>query len=140
ELARLLRSGGADVAHLAGMKACILGRVAAKRAGTAAIVHFHDLEPVSPAVRLAHRATARWTDAALAVSQPVADRIVREFGVPGDRVHVLPNGVAVDAFATPVRRASAQVRSELGIPAGAPVVGVIGRLTAVKGHASMIRA
>lgn len=140
DLTRILQSGGADVVHLAGMKASILGRVAARRAGAVVIVHFHDLEPVPPAVRMVHRATARWTDAALAVSRPVAHKVVHELGVPGDRVHVLPNGVHFEAFARPAGRAAEQVRAELAVPADAPVVGVVGRLSAVKGHASMVRA
>ena len=51
---------------------------------------------------------------------------------------VIPNGVDLSRFAGPVPPSS--VRGEFGIPSGAPLVGVIARLEAEKGHRFLLDA
>jgi UDP-glucose:(heptosyl)LPS alpha-1,3-glucosyltransferase len=69
----------------------------------------------------------------LAVSQRVADEVVRDYGVPITRVRVIYNGVDLERF-HPRRRASegARVRAELGL-AGRPLCVAIGTGFARKG-------
>ncbi len=69
---------------------------------------------------------ARTTDAVVAVSQEVADDLVRR-GLPRARVHVIRNGIPVAELpaADPARVAA--LRRELALPDGVPVVGVVAR-------------
>jgi glycosyltransferase involved in cell wall biosynthesis len=56
---------------------------------------------------------------------------VKRFGtVPRSKVQVVPNGIDLASFDRPA--SPADVRAELGIPAGALVVGTVGRLVEVK--------
>jgi glycosyltransferase involved in cell wall biosynthesis len=73
------------------------------------------------------RQALRRFDAVVPVSLPLVDRLALA-GVPRDRVHLIPNGYA--GRVEPLGRAAA--RAELGLPADAPVVGWIGRLSREK--------
>lgn len=57
--------------------------------------------------------------------------------LPPERVRVIYNGLRLEDYDLPGWRAS--VREELGTPAEAPVVGMIGELTARKNHALLLR-
>ena len=52
---------------------------------------------------------------------------------------VIPNGIDTNGFA-PSPEARASVRSELGLPGGAVVVGTVGRYHPMKDHANFLRA
>ncbi len=66
-------------------------------------------------------------------------RYYGRFRIPPDRVVTLKPGVDVDHFRTtgPDR---VEARSRLGIPAGSPVAGLIGRFTAAKGQLTALDA
>jgi glycosyltransferase involved in cell wall biosynthesis len=79
----------------------------------------------------------RGADLFLAISPPVRDVLVAG-GVPESRIRVVPSGIDLDAH----RRAGdgAAFRRELGIGAGASVVGTIAALTTEKGLDDLVRA
>lgn len=78
------------------------------------------------------RATRRIPDAVICVSEGVRRVAERREGLERDRTRVIHNGVG-DPPRVP-DRAAAELRSELGFPAGAPVVGMVANLNrAVKG-------
>jgi glycosyltransferase involved in cell wall biosynthesis len=87
---------------------------------------------------LADRAVGRLLDRVIAVSAAARDFLVARKGYPADRVAVIPNGRDLSVFA-PGRDRDA-VRRELGVPGPAPLVGVVGRLEAQKGHADLLEA
>jgi glycosyltransferase involved in cell wall biosynthesis len=86
--------------------------------------------------------------AALAALTPAMDRLVvpsssiaakvRGEGRGGARFAVIPNGVDLSRFAAPAPPCG--LRRELGVPAEAPVIGVVARLEAEKGHAVLLEA
>ncbi len=78
---------------------------------------------------------ARGSRVLIAPSPTVRERMVRQDGVPAERVLVLPNGVETRA-PTPGR----DLRTELGIPADALVVGSVGSLRRVKRFDVLIAA
>ena len=89
-------------------------------------------------VRLMWRRAAALSDRFCCVSADIAHS-VRRFGtVPRHKVDVVLNGIDLRAFATP--QATSEVRTELGIPAGALVIGTVGRLVEVKRHDLLIEA
>ena len=138
-LTALLMRRSFDVAHTHTAKAGVLGRMAASRAGVPRIVHtyhgfpFHEFQ--SPARRGAYvaveRRLGRGTDVALCVGAGVAAEVVRRGLVPPDRIRTI--GVVVDVPEGPELLARSpqardRARRALGLPAGATVVGAVGRL------------
>jgi glycosyltransferase involved in cell wall biosynthesis len=64
-------------------------------------------------------------------SHAVLDYCRRELRVPDHRLTLLPNAIAAGDLR---ERTRADVRRELGLPAGEPLVGIIARLVPIKDH------
>lgn len=98
-LARIIRDEGYAAVHSHTPRAALVGRVAAWLSGVPLIHHVH-----SPTTRDSTRRALNWVNAAterfsltcvaaaIGVSQAMG-RYARSLGVPGDRVHVVSNGV-----------------------------------------------
>jgi len=66
---------------------------------------------------------------------------IRERISPEWKLHFLGNGIDVDYFRHDRHLGAAvRLRSELGIPPGTPVVGIVGRLTLEKGYREFVEA
>jgi glycosyltransferase involved in cell wall biosynthesis len=141
DLVRVAREGRAAILHVHGYAAADFGRLAARRVGAALVLHEHFADPRMPAYQgLADRMLARFTDRAIAVSGSTRDFLVRERHVPAKRVRLIWNGAPLAEFAPVTPAAALTARRELGLPADAPVVGSIGRLSEQKGHRYLLEA
>lgn len=134
--------------HMA--KAGLVGRLAAAaynltrgRAPRARVVHTyhgHVLEgyfrPGVTAVFLAlERLLARATDAIVAISPAIRDELLHEFRIGREaQYRVIPLGFDLAPFAAIDDDARRDARRALDVPADAPVVTTVGRLTAIKQH------
>ncbi|GAB7108505.1 glycosyltransferase [Streptomyces phaeofaciens JCM 4814] len=145
-LAGIVRSGGYDLVHTHLYRACLYGRLAARMAGVRAIVATeHSLgdsqlegRGLTVGVRALYLAGERLGRATVAVSPAVAARL-RAWGVPAPRIGVVPNGIDLARFRfDPAARL--RTRRQLGLPEDAFVVGCVGRLTAGKRFAVVVRA
>ncbi|MWA13373.1 glycosyltransferase [Streptomyces sp. BA2] len=133
-LAKVIRGGGYDLVHTHLFRACLYGRIAARLAGTRAVVATeHSLgdsqmegRPLTAGVRALYLTGERLGRATVAVSPSVAERLSR-WGVPRQRIHVVPNGIDVERFRFDPR-ARIAARRQLGLPDEAFVVGGVGRL------------
>lgn len=144
-LTAYIRAGGYDVVHTHLYRACVYGRLAARLAGVRTVVATeHSLgdsqiegRPLTRGTRALYRATERLGVATVAVSSTVARRL-REWGVPGPRIHLVPNGIdpARFRFDFAVRVAA---RTQLGLPEQAFVIGGVGRLVPAKNFDTLIR-
>ncbi|CAL9566512.1 glycosyltransferase [Streptomyces atacamensis] len=141
-----VRAGRYDIVHTHLYRACVYGRIAARLAGTRTVIATeHSLgerriegRPLTQGARALYLATERMGTATVAVSTTVASRL-RRWGVPGSRIRVVPNGIDAARFRfDPVVRAS--VRTRLGLPAHALVVGGVGRLVPGKRFDIAVRA
>ncbi|MEU8826386.1 glycosyltransferase [Streptomyces sp. NPDC048636] len=145
-LVRTIRSGDYDVVHTHLYGACVLGRTAARLAGVRAVIATEhalgerqiDGRPLTAAVRARYLATERLGSATVAVSAAVADRL-RDWGVPNQRIHLVPNGIDARHFRFSAAARTA-ARARLGIPERAFVVGGVGRLVPAKRFATALRA
>jgi glycosyltransferase involved in cell wall biosynthesis len=141
DLVAVARRHGARILHVHGYAAADFGRLAARRAGAALVLHEHFADPRLPAYQaLADRLLARLTDRAIAVSGSTRDFLVRERFVPADRVRLIWNGAPLDEFAPASPEAARAARAALGLPADALAVGIVGRLNAQKGHRYLLEA
>jgi glycosyltransferase involved in cell wall biosynthesis len=147
KLVRLIRRGRYHIVHTHSSKAGVLGRIAAKLAGTPLIVHtlhslvFHEHQPwiVNRTWWAIKKICAPMTDHFLSVSsiivrKAVAARIARQ-----EKFTTVYSGMELDWFLHS-KADGAAVRREFGIPADAPVVGKIARLFPLKGHDQLMDA
>ena len=141
DLVRVAREKRARIFHVHGYAAADFGRLAARCVGARLVLHEHFADPRMPAYQgLADRLLARFTDRAIAVSASTRDFLVRERFVPAERVRLIWNGAPLDEFAPVAPQTALALRRELGLPPGAPVVGIVGRVNAQKGHRYFIEA
>ena len=131
-------------------KAGVIGRLAAQTSDrdplprTVHTFHGHVLEgyfgKLSQRVFIeVERRLARHTDALIAVSKEVRDELL-ELGIGSpEQWHVVPLGFDLAPFAA-IEDRSGVLRGELGLSDDVPLVGTLGRLTAVKDHGLLFDA
>ena len=145
-LRRMIRDGRYDVVHAHLYRSQVYGRPAAWLAGTPVVVSTEhsigethlERRKMTLAVRALYLATERFSDATIAVSATVHDRMER-WGVRPRRMTVIPNGVDLGRVAfDPAARD--RVRAEFGLGAQEYVIGVLGRLDPNKQFDMVIEA
>ena len=137
-LYRMMRALRPDVVHTHTAKAGVLGRSAARLAGIRHVVHTyhgHVLRGYFGAARTAafravEKGLARRTRVLIAVSESVKQDLVALGIAPADRIRVIPLGLELQPLAGVLPRGG--LRRDSGVPDGAPLVGIVGRLTAIK--------
>ncbi len=127
-IAKLAKGMGADIIHTALSTASLHGLKAARKLGVPGIGHVQAMN--SP--RWYQRATT-----VLCCSQGVADHMVRE-GLRVKDMRVIWTGVRVQEFGG--QRPAAEMRAELGLPAGARVIGAAAGLQERKGLRYLVEA
>jgi glycosyltransferase involved in cell wall biosynthesis len=147
KLHRFIRRGRYHVVHTHSSKAGVLGRVAAKLAGTPIIVHtlhslvFHDYQPrvVNRTWWAIKRACAPLTDHYISVADAISEKAIAEGIAPAERFSTVYSGMELEWFLS-FNGDGASIRRELGIPDEAPVVGKVARLFPLKGHEQLLDA
>ncbi len=126
DLRRLAGSSGADVVHGHSSVGGALARLVGRAEQIPVVYTPNGVAQARPYL-MAERALGRWTDRWVAVSAGEAELALRHrLAEPAD-LAVVANGI--DLRRPP---ATADLRSRLGIPAGAPLVGTVARLVAQK--------
>lgn len=144
-LTRFLSRSPYTIVHTHTTKPGIVGALAARRAGTPAVMHTVHLFPfheetgriVTTAYVAAERLAARWCDRIVTVSEHQRDWALRVGVGRPDQIVSIPNGVPIDR-AKP-RRSRDDVRADLGL-GDAFVILSTGRLAEQKGYEYLIRA
>jgi asparagine synthase (glutamine-hydrolysing) len=87
---------------------------------------------------LVERAVYRRATAFIVLSQPFGKILEDRFGVPRERIHIIPGGVDVNRFAIPDTRA--ECRARLGWPGDRKIILAVRRLTRRMGLDNLISA
>ena len=135
-----------DVVHTHSSKAGIIGRIAARQAGTPVVVHtvhgqaFHAYEkPWKKWLYInAERVAALYCDKIYAVAQAMIDQCVEAKVAPREKYMVVYSGMDTAAFANAKR--DLELRKSLGIPENAKVVVTVARLFPQKGYEELLPA
>jgi len=80
-----------------------------------------------------------WGKKVIAISEPVKEHLIRDFGVEERNITVIHNGIDVNKFKVHSSKVNVEAKKELGLGDG-PVVGIVARLSDVKGHLYLIEA
>lgn len=89
--------------------------------------------------KLSRRLFPCWGCRTIAVSDEVKEHLVKDFKVSGERIRVINNGIDIDRFSRCDRSRRGEFKAKFGLGTG-PVVGIIARLSDVKGHRYLIEA
>jgi glycosyltransferase involved in cell wall biosynthesis len=88
--------------------------------------------------RLNRRVQYRMLHQGVAVSEGNRRLLVEQYGFPANQLMLIPN--AVDTAYFQPRADDGVLRAQWGVPQGAPLIGLIGRLSRQKGHAVLFDA
>ena len=128
-LVSLLRDG-VDVVHAHMFGSNVWGTVLGRLSGVPVVVaHEHTWSFQGRPLRrfLDRELVARWADVFVAVSGEDRRKMIEMEGIDPAKIRLIPNGIP-----SPANGAVADVRAELGIEPGAPVLGVVCELRAQK--------
>jgi glycosyltransferase involved in cell wall biosynthesis len=114
------------------------GRLAARLAGVPVVASALHSTGWPDRVQFANRLLAPLTDSFIAVAEPHARYLAAHEGCTEAKVSVIPNGVDVERFSP--RAPSEELRKELEVPEGTPVVGIVAALRPEKNHQLFLRA
>jgi len=114
--------------------------LAARRAGVPRLVHTDHGRPHPDSLkgRLLDGLAARRTDVVVAVSDALRHQMAETLVPRPSRIRVVINGIDTRRFQP--RSVNGSFRAGLGLPAGTPVIGSIGRLDPIKAYDVMLQA
>ena len=141
-LMRLMRREKPDIVHTHLFKSDLHGRLAARWTGAPVVIstaHNNDSWAKRTPLGWLYGRTARLADRIIAVSEEVREYQIKYTFVPPEKIVTIDNGVDLRRFEGQ-DAAGRAVRAELGIDPDAPLVGIIGRLTEQKDHATFLQA
>ena len=155
-LRKLIRCIKPDVVHTHSSKAGIVGRAAAWKQHVPAVIHtihglpFHDSQNALKRNLFikAERYAAKRCHKLVGITQAMCDTFKAHHIGRDDQFAVVPSGVDVELWENPTRAASGypnnaklreEIRTQLGIPQDAVVIGLVARFDPLKGHADLIR-
>jgi glycosyltransferase involved in cell wall biosynthesis len=145
DVLRLIRQEKMDIVHSHGKGAGLYGRLAARRAGIAAVHTFHGIHyadyPVGGgrAYVMLERGLARITRAIVHVSESQALEAATLGLAPPGRSHVIVNGIDTEHIASAAMTRAA-ARQILQLEPDALVLGTVARFDPVKGLDALLRA
>lgn len=137
-MARALARDAVDVVHCHNYGPLVYGSLAARPGRRGVVYTAHGAKTSG------RRATRRFQQLGLVddivfVSEDARRVALAAGAVDAGRTHVILNGIDVDAYARD-SACRARMRASLGIDAGAPVAGIVARLTPAKDHVNLFDA
>jgi len=147
QLSRLLRRTAADVVQTWMYHADLVGGIAARLAGVPTVVwgiRNTNLDPdkTQPMTRRVVGLCSKlspWVPTGILTCSETARDIHVARGYLAGKITVIPNGFDLERF-IPDPGARASVRSELGLTADTPLIGIVGRHDPLKNHAGFVAA
>jgi glycosyltransferase involved in cell wall biosynthesis len=150
QLYQLMRENNYDLVHVHSPVAALLGRIAAKMAGVKRIVYtahgfkFNDRMSVAEYqfYYSIEKFAATITDLILTQSWEDFQTSKKTQLIASDKLRHLGNGIDIDKFsrARLPNDTRSRIRAEFGIPEDRLIIGIVARITLIKGHGELIKA
>ena len=133
KLSKLIRRLKIDLVHTNSLRSSLDSVMAARLAGVPIIGHIRDMRPLGARGRL----LMNKLDRLIAVSEATRQYFIDE-GVDAERIVRVYNGIDLSLF-KPQDKA-AEIRKQYNVPAGVPVIGIVGQLCERKGQIHFLNA
>ena len=141
-LAEFIRREQIDIVHARSRAPAWSARAAARRAGCHFVTTFHNAYGDGSWLKRRYNAVMAEGERVIAISEFVAAYAESRYGVPAERLRIIPRGVDFTRFDP--ERVSAerviQLARQWRLPDGVPVVMLVGRLTRWKGQLVLVDA
>ena len=142
-LIRLFRRERTEIVHSHDAYTSVFATMCARVAGVRGVIasrrSWHSPHLQGRILR-ANRLAYRFADRVVGNSPSVSGLVASEGGVPASRIVTIPNFLDPQSFEPLSEANRCLLLQELGVPADAFVVGIVARLSAVKDHATLLRA
>ena len=140
EIQRRLRELKPDIVHTFLLTASLYGRLAAILAGVPIVIgtEVNIYENKRPHHALAEHFLMRGTDRVVVSAESVRDFYIKQVHAAPEKVDVIYNAVDFSQLQTTTSRDA--LRASVGVPTGAPLAGIIARLTEQKAHRYLFEA
>lgn len=138
-LFRFLSARDFHIVHIYGLRANVLGRMAARLAGCRTIITSqHGIDPWR---RWWHvwldRLTSRWVSLYIPNTFAAAERLQQIEGIPAEKIHIIQNGLDLTPFEQAQR---GRIRHALGIGLEEMVLVCVANFRSAKGHEVLLDA
>lgn len=141
-LVRLIKKHKVDILHARSRVPAWSALRAARKTGTKFITTFHGNYNAGNPLKKFYNSVMARGDLVIAISQFIGDQVCDRYGVPAEKVRVVPRGADIKFFdpaaVSPER--VIQLSEAWRVPDDATVVMLPGRLTRWKGHKVMLEA
>lgn len=135
KLAGIIKKNKIDIVHSHSRTTQVLGCLLGKTTGVRHIFTCHGFFKR----RFLRRVFSCWGEKVIAISEQVKGHLVSDFKLDDKKIVVINNGIDADRFGRRKTEDRRQNRINLGL-GEEPVIGIIARLSDVKGHEYLIRA
>ena len=134
-LARIVRQYGIELIHANSRTTQVVACLTSRLRHIAYISTCHGFFKK----RILRRLFPCWGNKVIAVSEQVREHLLRDFKVEETDIRLVNNGIDIDRFGIRDPAYGLSKKKELGLGQG-PVVGIVARLSDVKGHVYLIEA
>jgi len=131
----VLKKRGIDIIHSHSRTTQILAQLLSKKGNIRHIFTCHGFFKR----RLSRRLFPCWGAQVIAISQAVKEHLIQDFKLDAKKITVIHNGIDLTRFNAGSSKDKAVFKREFGLNNG-PVLGIIARLSDVKGHIYLIKA
>lgn len=135
KLAKYVKDNQIDVIHSHTRVTQVLGCLLSRFTGLPHVATCHGFFKS----RLFRRVFSCWGTRVIAISEAVKEHLTGDLGVTQEKIRVVYNGVDVKAFSDVNNTQASGAKDRFGLKDG-PVIGIIARLSDVKGHMYLIEA
>ncbi len=124
-----------DVVHTNSRTTQVLGSLLSKKTDVAHISTCHGFFRK----RLLRKLFPCWGLKVIAISEEVKEHLVKDFGIKEEDIRIVHNGIDVERFGRSTKYDVRSTKKKFGLGEG-PVIGIVARLSDVKGHIYLIQA
>lgn len=124
-----------DLVHTNSRTTQVLGCLLSKKTNIAHIYTCHGFFKK----RLLRKLFPCWGQKTIAISESVKEHLTKDFGVKEKDIRIVHNGIDLERFGRCAKYDVRSTKKNLGLGDG-PVVGIVARLSDVKGHRYLIQA